>query len=107
MLAHDGLGLHDHQHARPFQPATPEAQPEEEIPKGQPGSGVLRLEDADLLPQGKELQSQVMSRAEEDTDPTEKKQKKPNHGPSFHDAVDPKGGSCNLLIVRSVRILRI
>ena len=32
-------------------------------------TGVLTLEDADLLPQGDELQSQVMSRAEEGTEP--------------------------------------
>jgi hypothetical protein len=47
-----------------------------------------------------------MSRAEEDTEPREKSQKKPDHGPSLHDAVDRKGGSCKLLILRISPILR-
>jgi hypothetical protein len=85
MPAHDGLGLHDHQHARPFRPATPEAQPEETIAKAQPGSRILTLEDTDLLPQGDEFQSQIMSRAEEDAEPREKSQKEPDHGRSLHD----------------------
>ena len=42
-----------------------EADPEQAIPWTQLGSRVLTLEDADLLPQGDELQSQVMSGAEE------------------------------------------
>ena len=45
-----------------------------------------------------------MSRAEEDTEPREKSQKKPDHGPSLHDAVDGKAGSCKSLIFRSNRI---
>jgi hypothetical protein len=72
MPAHDGLRFHDHQGARPFRPPTPEAQPEETIAKPQLGSGILTLEDADLLSQGDELQSQVMSAAEEGTEPREK-----------------------------------
>jgi hypothetical protein len=50
---------------------------------GQPGSGVLALEDSDRLPDGDVLQSQVMSPAEEGTEPREKTQKKPNHGPIY------------------------
>ena len=87
MPAHDGLRLHDHQHVRSFRPATPEALPEEAIAKHQPRSGVLALEDSDLLPEGDELQSQVMSRAQEGTEPREKTQKKPNHRPSLHESV--------------------
>ena len=45
-----------------------EAQPKETIAKGQSGSGVLALEDSDLLPEGGEFQSQVMSRAEDGID---------------------------------------
>jgi hypothetical protein len=42
-----GLGLHDHQHPCPFRPATPEAEPEEEmIGRGQPRSAVLALRTA-------------------------------------------------------------
>ena len=52
------------------------------------GSGGLTLEDADLLPQGDELQSEVMSRAEEGTEPRKKSQEKPGHGPSLRDSVD-------------------
>ena len=72
MPADDGLRLHDHQRTRPFRPPTPEAQPEEAITKAQPGSRILTLEDADLLPEGDELQSEVMSRAEEGTEPRKK-----------------------------------
>ncbi|HEY6291195.1 MAG TPA: hypothetical protein VI455_06475, partial [Terriglobia bacterium] len=75
------------------------AQPEETIAQPQPGSPVLTLEDADLLPQGDELQSQVMSGAEEGTEPREKSQKKPDHEPSLHDAVHGRGGSCKSLIL--------
>ena len=88
MPADDGLWLHDHQHARPFGPPTVEAEPEQAIPWTQLGSGVLTLEDADLLPQGHELQSQVMSQAEEGTEPRKKSQEKPGHGPSLRDSVD-------------------
>ena len=42
------------------------------ITNTQPGSRILPLEDADLLPQGDELQSEVMSRAEEGTEPRKK-----------------------------------
>ena len=87
MPAHDRLRLHHRQHARPFLPATPEAQPEKTIAKAQPGSRIFTLEDSDLLPEGNELQSEVISRAEENTEPREKKQKKPNHGPSLHDSL--------------------
>src|SRR5215469_12338048 len=83
MPAHDGLRFHDHQRARPFRPPTPEAQPEETIAKPQLGSGVLTFEDADLLPQGEELQSRVMSRAKEGTEPREKSKKKLYHGRSY------------------------
>ena len=69
---------------------TPEAEPEQAVPAAQLGSGVLALEDPDLLPQGDELQPEVMSRAEEGTGPREKSQKKPDHGPILHDAVDRK-----------------
>src|SRR5262249_37809069 len=65
-----------------------EAQPQEAIPKDQSGSGILALENADLLSQGDELQSQLVSRAEEGTEPRERIQKKPDHGPSLHDSVD-------------------
>jgi hypothetical protein len=106
MPAHDGLGLHDRQHARPSRPATPEAQPEETIAKAQPGSRILKLEDADLLPEGHEFQSEVMSRAEEDTEPREKSQKKPDHGRSLHDAVATGRRCCKLLIARIDGILR-
>ena len=75
MPADDGLRFHDHQRARPFRPPTPEAQPEETIAKSQLGSRVLTFEDADLLPQGDELQPQVISGAEEHTEPREKNQK--------------------------------
>ena len=95
MPAHDGLRFHDHQRARPFRPPTPEAQPEETIAKPQPGSGVLTFEDADLLPQGDELHSQVMSGAEKGTEPREKSQKKPDYGPGLHDPVHGKAGSAS------------
>ena len=88
MPADDGLRFHDHQHARPFRPETSKAQPEETIAKPQLGSRVLTLEDADLLPQGDELQSQVMSGAEEGTEPREKGQEKSGHEPSLRDSVD-------------------
>jgi hypothetical protein len=81
-------------------------QPEDTIAKAQPGSRILTLDDADLLSEGNEFQSEVMSRVEEDTEPREKSQKKPDHGPSLHDAVDRKAGSCKLLIVQTNRILR-
>src|SRR5215831_21001313 len=104
MPADDGLRLHDHQHARPFGPPTAEAEPEQTTPKAQAGSGVLALEDADLLSQGNQLQSQFMSRAEEGTEPRKRRQKKPDHGSSLHDTVDRKIGSCKWLILRSNRI---
>ena len=59
------------------------------------GPGVLTFEDADLLPQGDELQSQVMSGAEKGPEPREKSQKKPDHGPSLHDTVHGKAGSAS------------
>src|SRR6516165_8896139 len=105
MPADDGLWLHDHQHAGLSGPATSQAQPEETIPRVQLRPGVFALENADLLPQGDELQSQVMSRAEEGTEPRKKSHEKPGHGPSLHDSVDRKSGSCKLLILRSNRIL--
>jgi hypothetical protein len=46
-----------------------------------------------------------MSRAEEGSEPRKKSQEKPGHGPSLHDAVVGKAGSCKLLILRSNRIL--
>ena len=73
--------------------------------KAQPGSRILTLEDADLLPQGDELQSEVMPRAGEGTEPRKKSQEKPGLGPSLRDAVDRKLDSCKLLILRSTRIL--
>jgi len=106
MPADDGLWFHHHQHARPFGPPTPEAEPEQAIPWTQLGSGVLTLEDADLLPEGDELQSEVMSRAEEGTEPRKRRQKKPDHGSSLHDTVERKTGSCKWLILRSNQILR-
>src|SRR6516225_10494714 len=99
-----GLRFHDHQHARPFL-TTSAGGPARRDHKHSTGSRILPLEDADLLPQGDELQSEVMSRAEEGTGPREKSQKKPDHGPILHDAVDRKAGSCKLLILRSNRIL--
>ena len=69
-----------------------QADPEQAIPWTQQGLGLVTLEDADLLPQGDELQSEVMSRAEEGTEPREKGQKKPDHGASLHDAFDGKAG---------------
>ena len=98
MPADDGLRLHDHQHPCLFWPPTPEAQPEETIAKAQPGSRILTLEDADLLPQGDELQSEVMPRAEEGTQPRKKSQEEPDHGPSLHDLVDRRLGSSEWLI---------
>ena len=56
----------------PIWTTKPEAEPEQAIPWTQLGSGVLTLEDADLLPEGDELQSEVMSRAEEGTEPRKK-----------------------------------
>ena len=106
MPADDGLWFHDHQHARPFGPPTPEAEPEETITKTHPGSRILALEDADLLSQSNQLQSQVMSRAEEGTEPRKRRQKKPDHGSSLHDTVERKTGSCKWLILRSNQILR-
>ena len=106
MPADDGLRPHDHQNARPFGPPTPEAEPEETITKTHPGSRILALEDADLLPEGDELQSEVMSRAEEGTEPRKRRQKKPDHGSSLHDTVERKTGSCKWLILRSNQILR-
>ena len=58
------------------------------------------------MPEGDELQSHVMSGAEEGTQPREKSQKKTDHGPSLHDAVVGKAGSCKRLILRSNGILR-
>ena len=60
------------------------------IAKPRLGTRVLTFEDADLLPQDDELQSQVMSGAEEGTEPNETSPKKPDHGPSLHDTVHRK-----------------
>ena len=73
-----------------------EADPEQAIPWTQLGSGVLALEDADLLPQGDDLQSQVMPRAEESIEPEEHCQQKPDHSSSLSDSVGlkPLRASC-------------
>src|SRR6516162_11523728 len=70
------------------------------------GRGFLRLRTPTCLPEGDELQSEVMSRAEEGTEPRKKSQKKPDHGSSLHDTVERKTGSCKWLILRSNQILR-
>ena len=80
-------------------------EPEHAIPKGQPGSRVLALEDGDLLPQGDELQSEVVPGAEEGTELKKTSQEKPGHEPSLRDSGDQKPGSCKFLILRSNGIL--
>ena len=70
------------------------------------GLGFLRLRTPTCLPEGDELQSEVMSRAEEGTEPRKRRQKKPDHGSSLHDTVERKTGSCKWLILRSNQILR-
>src|SRR5215471_16883731 len=42
MPLHDGLRLHDDQHARPSRPQAPESQPEPAIPPAQLGPTILR-----------------------------------------------------------------
>jgi hypothetical protein len=105
MPADDSLRLHDYQQVRPSRPPTPEAQPEQAIPRTQLRSGFLTLEDADLLSQGDELQSEVMSGAEEGTEPRKKRQEKRDHEPSLHEAVGREAGSCKSLISQGNRIL--
>jgi hypothetical protein len=60
------------------------------------GSGVVTLGHAEVQSQGDELHSQVMSGAEEGTEPREKSQKKADHGPlGLHDTVHGKAGSAS------------
>jgi len=47
------------------------------------GSGVLTLEHADLLPQGEELQSEVMSRAEKAANQERKARRSRVMGPVY------------------------
>ena len=67
----------------PFGPRAPKAKPEQAFPVGQLGSGVVALAGPDLLRLGDELQCQIMSGAQEGTEPREKSQKKPDHGPVY------------------------
>jgi hypothetical protein len=68
---------------------------EETIATPQLGSRVLTFDYADLLAEGNEFQTRVISGAKEDTEPREKSQKKPDHGPSLHDTVPGNAGSAS------------
>ncbi len=75
-------------------PPTSQAQPEQAIPAGQLRSRVLASENADLLPQADKLKCEAMSRAEEGTNPRNKRQEKAGHRPTLHDSIMRKAGSC-------------
>ena len=105
MPAHDGLRLHDHQHARPFGPPSRRPSQNRRSHGLNWGRGFLRLRTPTCCRKATSSSPRPCRERKRHRTKREKPEETGSWGPSLRDSVDRKSDSCKLLILRSNRIL--
>ena len=71
MPGNNGFGFYDDKSIFPSRPKAVKQDPKQSIPSSQPGARVFSVEHAQLLPQGENFKTEIVSRTEKGTEKKE------------------------------------